>query len=85
MSSSRKYRHDLAVALQYKSDSEDAPLVSVKAEQFLADKVISLAKKHSIPIVEEPALAESLHQLEQDQEIPEELYEPVALILSKLT
>jgi len=51
---------------------------------MLANKIISLAKEHDIPIKEDPDLIEILSKVEVDQEIPPNLYKAVAEIFSFL-
>jgi FlhB-like protein len=72
----------IAVALQYEEERMNAPRVIAKGETFLAQKIIQIAKKHNIPIVQNIALARGLFTLELEEEIPEELYETVAEILT---
>ncbi len=50
----------------------------------IANKIISLAKEHDIPIKEDPDLIEILSKVEVDQEIPPNLYKAVAEIFSFL-
>ncbi|MEO2154037.1 MAG: EscU/YscU/HrcU family type III secretion system export apparatus switch protein, partial [Aquificota bacterium] len=45
-------------------------------------KIIELAKKHNIPIVEDPLLVDSLIKIDLYREIPPELYEAVAKIIA---
>jgi len=48
----------------------------------VAQKIIDLAKKHGIPIHEDPALVQILAQLDFHQEIPPSVYVVVAEILA---
>jgi len=50
----------------------------------IANKIISLAREHEIPIKEDPDLIEILSKVEIDQEIPPNLYKAVAEIFSFL-
>lgn len=72
----------LAIALQYDEDQMNAPRVVAKGEMFLAQKIIEIAKRHNVPIVQNVPLAHNLFSLELEDEIPEELYEAVAEILN---
>lgn len=74
----------MAVGLEYDADQVFAPCISVKGERWVADEIVKLARRFSIPLVEKPALAQALKTLDLDQEIPESLYESVALLLQQL-
>lgn len=73
-----------AVGLAYDAQQMSTPSISVKGERLQADTLVKLAKRYGVPVIESPDLSRSLLQLELDQEIPAELFEPVALILSEL-
>ena len=60
------------------------PRVGVKAAAMTAEKVVSIAKRFGVPVVEDSALARSLDAVELDSEIPEELFEAVAVVLARL-
>jgi flagellar biosynthesis protein len=71
-----------AVALKYVRDRDRAPRVTAKGSGLLAQKIIDLAKKHGVPIQEDPALVQILAQLDFHQEIPPSVYVVVAEILA---
>jgi flagellar biosynthesis protein len=71
-----------AVALRYLPGKDKAPKVTAKGAGKLAEKIIDLAKKHGIPIQEDPALIQILAQLDFYQEIPPSIYVVVAEILA---
>ena len=73
-----------AVALGYNRSQENAPKVLASGAGEIANKIISLAKEHDIPIKEDPDLIEILSKVEVDQEIPPNLYKAVAEIFSFL-
>jgi flagellar biosynthesis protein FlhB len=75
----------LAVALQYEEDHMNAPRIVAKGEMYLAKKIIEIAKKHNVPVIQNIPLAHSLFALELEEEIPEDLYETVAEILNLAT
>lgn len=58
-----------------------APRVVAKGKGNLAERLIAMARENQIPIVEDKLLAETLDQLNLNQEIPGELYQVVAEIL----
>jgi flagellar biosynthesis protein len=70
-----------AVALQYSPDKE-APVVKAKGKGVIADKIIHLAQESGVPLQEDASLVEVLSQLDIDQQIPPELYQLVAEVLS---
>lgn len=71
-----------AVALLYKPGME-APTLAAKGMNTLAQRIISLGRKHSVPIVQNPPLARALYkQVKLDETIPVELYRAVAKILA---
>jgi len=59
-----------------------APKVVAKGQGLIAEKIIELAKKHNIPIVEDPLLVDSLIKIDLYEEIPPHLYEAVAKIVA---
>jgi flagellar biosynthesis protein len=71
-----------AIALKYLPDRDRAPKVTAKGSGVLAEKIIELARKHGIPIKEDPALVQILAQLDFYQEIPPSTYVVVAEILA---
>jgi flagellar biosynthetic protein FlhB len=72
-----------AVALSYKIDKMDAPVVVAKGVGFLAIKIKELAQKHDIPMVENRQLAQTLYKsVEVGATIPVALYRTVAEILA---
>ena len=73
-----------AVALGYNRSLDNAPKVLASGAGEIANKIISLAKEHDIPIKEDPDLIEILSKVEVDQEIPPNLYKAVAEIFSFL-
>lgn len=73
----------IAVALKYDQAKMNAPKVVAKGLDEVALRIKALAIKHDIVIVENPPIAQSLYKKAQiDKEIPAELYEAVAKILS---
>lgn len=72
-----------AVALKYKEDEMDAPVVSAKGADYVALKIKEIAKKHEIITLENRPLARSLYfQTKIGQVIPEEFFKAVAEILA---
>lgn len=71
-----------AVALRYNPEEHDSPILTAKGKGLVARNIIEKAKEHDIPIQEDASLVEVLSKLELDQQIPAELYELVAEVLS---
>jgi len=71
----------LAAALGYNAKKDRAPRITAKGRGVIAEKIIALARKHDIPIKEDP-LAQILYRLDLDEEIPAELYRAIAEILA---
>lgn len=79
-----KPHYRLAVGLNYDGQKGDVPTIGVKEDERLADEVVRIAKRFGIPVVERPALARGLHNLEIEEQIPEQLYEAVAIVLNEI-
>ncbi len=71
-----------AIALQYRSGSKQAPVISVTGEKKVADLMNSVARRYGIPIEQDSDLAHHLGQVPCAEEIPPELYVPVAKLLN---
>ena len=72
-----------AVAIKYNREDQKAPIVVAKGKDYLAQKIKEKAKEHQVEIVENKLLARTLYaSVEIGQEIPPELYGPVAEILA---
>lgn len=72
----------LAVALLYRKETMAAPLVIAKGAGELAAQMRVLARRHHVPIVENPTLARALFaRAEVEQKIPDEFFAAVARLL----
>lgn len=69
----------LAVALRY--DHAGAPRVTAKGEGHRAERIVAVAREHGVAVEEDVLLAQALAQVELDEEIPEELYRAVAVVI----
>jgi len=67
-----------AVALKYQEDGKSAPKVVAKGKGAIADKIMEKAKEFDVPIFQNKALADSLLNLNLDEQIPPNLYKAVA-------
>ena len=70
----------LAVALHY--DEENAPKVTAKGEDDIAQKIFEIAKHHNVPLQENHELVRLLSKIELGEQIPEVLYLAVAEIIA---
>ncbi|MCX5833953.1 MAG: EscU/YscU/HrcU family type III secretion system export apparatus switch protein [Deltaproteobacteria bacterium] len=72
----------MAASIRYDKKKDEAPRLTAKGLGILADKIIELARKHDVPIKEDPALVSILCRLDIDEEIPSELFRAIAEILA---
>jgi flagellar biosynthetic protein FlhB len=72
----------VAVAIKYDREEMAAPEVIVKGQRHFAEMILQVAREEGIPIIRNIPLAWSLLQVEEGDAIPEDLYEPVAEVLS---
>ena len=72
---------DKAAALLYDREIHNAPVVISKGSQYLAKKMVEIARKNKVPVVSDENTAKHLMQLDIGQEIPYSLYEAVSIIL----
>lgn len=74
-----------AVALRYDPDEAAAPRVMIKGIRKRALRIKALAQELDVPTVENRPLARALyHNVDVEQEIPEDLYPAVAAILAEI-
>jgi flagellar biosynthetic protein FlhB len=74
---------ELAIAIQYDSDTMRAPKVVAKGADLMAKRIRELAIENGVPIVERKPLARALYQtVDVGQEIPGKFYKAVAEILA---
>jgi flagellar biosynthesis protein len=69
-----------AVALE--SGKNKTPVVSAKGEGELARRIIAEAKRQGVYVSEDPRLLAMLSRLDVGQEIPEDMFTAVAVILA---
>ena len=71
-----------AVALRYKPGLDDAPIVLAKGQDNVALRIVQIAEENQVAVVENVPLARALFaQAELNQQIPPDLYDPVAKVL----
>ncbi len=71
-----------AVALSYAKEAAAAPVVKAKGKGAVAERIVAVAAENGVPVREDASLVEVLSKLDLEQEIPPELYQLVAEILS---
>ena len=82
MNKNNKDKNKKAAALQYNMDKDNAPKIIASGKGDIAQKILEKAKKENIKIEKDQDLVEILVQMEIGEEIPPELYEVIAEILS---
>lgn len=72
----------ISVALSFNEETLETPIVVAKGQDFMALTIREIAKKHDIPIVENPPVARDLYaRVNVDQPIPEDTFKVVAEII----
>ncbi|TYO82908.1 flagellar biosynthesis protein FlhB [Pseudomonas sp. CK-NBRI-02] len=69
-----------AIALTY--DGQQAPTLSAKGDDELAEAILAIAREHEVPIYENAELVRLLARLELGEQIPEALYLTIAEIIA---
>ena len=69
-----------AIALNY--DGHQAPTLTAKGDEDLAEAILALAREHEVPIYENAELVRLLARLELGDQIPEALYLTIAEIIA---
>ena len=72
----------VACVLEYNKDEMSAPTLTAKGQRQFAELIIEIAEEEGIPIIRNIPLAWSLLQLEIGDEIPEDLFDAVAEVLT---
>jgi Uncharacterized homolog of the cytoplasmic domain of flagellar protein FhlB len=78
----KNYNNIKASALRYDKEKENAPILIAKGKGKVAEKIIEIANKENIPVIENKALADILDKLDIYDEIPPELYRVVAQLFA---
>lgn len=69
-----------AAALAY--DGSAAPRVVANGSGALADEIEALARRHGIPVIQDPRLSAALSAVPLGEEVPPALYVAVATVLA---
>ncbi len=71
-----------AVALKYDSQRTEAPVLTAKGQDDMAQRIREVARTHGVPIVRNPPLSRALYDgVDLDQEIPAEHFKAVAEVI----
>ncbi|MDB6140992.1 MAG: FlhB protein [Pseudomonas sp.] len=69
-----------AIALSY--DGKQAPTLTAKGDDQLAEAILAIAREYEVPIYENPELVKLLARMELGDSIPEALYRTIAEIIA---
>jgi flagellar biosynthesis protein FlhB len=73
----------LAVALRYEAGTMAAPKVVAKGADHVAQRIVAIARRHGVPVVERKALAQALYKtVKVEQTIPLGLYLVIAELMA---
>ena len=75
-----KQPYNQAVALEYGRNK--TPMVTAKGDDALARRIVAEAKRQGVYVAEDPRLLAMLSRLDVGQEIPEDMFTAVAVILA---
>lgn len=78
--SGRENSTKFAVALEY--DGEQAPVVTAKGHQDVAEEILRIAEQEHIPVYHDQELSLLLDQLDLGDHIPHSLYVVIAEVLT---
>lgn len=74
-------KRNIAAAIKYEK-ADKAPVLTALGEGRIADKIVEVATRTGVPLYNDEDLAYRLKELDTGKEIPPELYEIIAEILS---
>ena len=80
MNKKTKQKPKFAIALEY--DGVQAPVVTAKGHQDIAEEILTIAEQENIPVYEDKELSALLDQLDLGDHIPQSLFVVVAEVLS---
>ena len=73
----------LAVAISY-DDKNPAPKISATGSGLVAERILKIAKEHNVEISKNPVVVAALIDIPIGDEIPEIMFQAVAIILAPL-
>lgn len=75
-----EYKPRQAIALSY--DGQQAPTLTAKGDDKLAEAILAIAREYEVPIYENAELVKLLARMELGDSIPEALYRTIAEIIA---
>ena len=74
-----------AVAMEYNRETMDAPTVTAKGQDHLAQRIREIASDSGVPVIENKPLARALYaEVNLGDTIPERFYEAVVIVLKQV-
>ncbi|MDR1070234.1 MAG: EscU/YscU/HrcU family type III secretion system export apparatus switch protein [Gracilibacteraceae bacterium] len=73
-----RLEQQMAIALKYNPDKDNAPVVVAAGSGFLAQKIIEIANKNNVPVYQDNSAASMLSAFDVGMEVPPELYQVIA-------
>ena len=73
---------EIAIAIKYDQNKDNAPRVVAKGMQMRAEQIRELARQYGVPVMRNVGLANALFRVEVGEEVPEDLYDAVAEVLT---
>ncbi|MGI9055595.1 MAG: type III secretion system export apparatus subunit SctU [Pyrinomonadaceae bacterium] len=71
----------VAVAIKYERGKANAPIITAKGADLMAAQIRQIATESGVPVKRDIPLARALYEFDVEDEVPEELYEAVAVVL----
>lgn len=81
---SKHSKQQKAVALRYRVDDDNAPVVVASGYGAVAERIIDVAEQKGIPVFRDDSAASMLCMLDIGRSIPPELYEVVAALYCRI-
>ena len=81
---SKSKQQNKAVALRYRADSDQAPVVIASGYGPVAERIVQVAEQKGIPVFRDDSAASMMCMLDVGRSIPPELYQVVAAIYCKI-
>lgn len=77
-----KNKNRKAVALRYKKGKDSAPKVVAKGVSEVAERIINVAEKENVPLIQDENAVNDFYGIDLNVEIPKEMYKVAAEILA---
>ncbi len=73
-----------AVAIGYDAAEDHAPRIEALGAYFSADEIVTIARSHGVPVIEQSAIVDGLLECGLGDYIPTELFRAVAAVFRVL-